>query len=420
MKCKNCKGEIDERNVNSEHVIHQAIGGLLVSDKIYCEKCNSKVGSSCDSKFTKIFVPITQNLNIKTSRKKSDVKYDAIVKDRDGKTYIGKYKGDKLISIHSTYDNTFIKRVEADSYSNFTLSKIFLDIYNEDFYTGLIKIAENYAIDNGIDISYLIQSRETKVFGERIIPFFPMNIFDEYLDEYTSFELNDLLHVLIMFNIKKRVYVYIELFSVFKFYVLVSDSYEGNNIYVNYCQKLIKNNFDENRVKQLLKISRYKDAFIICNQYGIELNKNGESLEQSCKRIEDEAFNIIRKKAYKINYLEYILNKNSEVVLNKITKERNFFLQYYLCSSQYLCDEEVDYYGNVVKNECINNKNFRIYNSVISNMDTILEEYPDSLKKELKFSNERYNKYFQSSLNKLSKLIKCDEIKVIMNSDKMK
>lgn len=53
-------------------------------------------------------------------------------------------------------------------------------------------------------------------------------------------------------------------------------------------------------------------------------------------------------------------------------------------------------------------------------MDTILEEYPDSLKKELKFSNERYNKYFQSSLNKLSKLIKCDEIKVIMNSDKMK
>lgn len=56
MKCKNCKGKIEESNVSKEHVIHQAIGGLLVSDKIYCKKCNFQVGSSYDSKFTKIFV----------------------------------------------------------------------------------------------------------------------------------------------------------------------------------------------------------------------------------------------------------------------------------------------------------------------------------------------------------------------------
>lgn len=415
MRCRHCNKEIKKENISKEHIIHQAIGGLLESSKIYCKDCNSKFGSSSDSKFTKIFVPITQNINMKTSRGKSSVNYDVIVKNKKGEEYIGRYKGSKLQSIYNKSDRAFIKKIESYECNDFEISQITLDISNENFYNGLIKIAENYAIDNGINISDLIQNnKDTAYCNDRIIPFFPMNIFDEYLDKYKSLNLEDLIHVLIIFNIETSVYVYIELFSTFKFYVLVSESYKGKGIYSNYCQRLIKNDFDEDKVKNMLKINKYKDAFIIAEKYRIKLHKEEENdIEESCERIELEAFNFVRKRAYVIDYLEYIMTKNSSAsynVLLNLNGEK--FCEYYECSNVYMCGEQEDEIGNIIKNECINHKNFRINNPVIKNHKTILENYPEALKRELKSSYERYNEYLESSLNKLSKLLNCGDIKV--------
>ena len=49
--------EIDQENRSEEHIIHNAIGGILKSDSIYCKKCNSKYGSDLDKAFTEIFAP---------------------------------------------------------------------------------------------------------------------------------------------------------------------------------------------------------------------------------------------------------------------------------------------------------------------------------------------------------------------------
>ena len=39
MKCCICGMEIDQENRSEEHIIHNAIGGILKSDSIYCKKC---------------------------------------------------------------------------------------------------------------------------------------------------------------------------------------------------------------------------------------------------------------------------------------------------------------------------------------------------------------------------------------------
>ena len=55
MKCCICGMEIDQENRSEEHIIHNAIGGILKSDSIYCKKCNSKYGSDLDKAFTDVY-----------------------------------------------------------------------------------------------------------------------------------------------------------------------------------------------------------------------------------------------------------------------------------------------------------------------------------------------------------------------------
>lgn len=69
MKCCICGMEIDQENRSEEHIIHNAIGGILKSDSIYCKKCNSKYGSDLDKAFTEIFAPIIDGLDMKKSVK---------------------------------------------------------------------------------------------------------------------------------------------------------------------------------------------------------------------------------------------------------------------------------------------------------------------------------------------------------------
>ena len=44
-KCVICDCILDESNKSSEHIIHNAIGGILEDEGIYCKACNSQLGS---------------------------------------------------------------------------------------------------------------------------------------------------------------------------------------------------------------------------------------------------------------------------------------------------------------------------------------------------------------------------------------
>ena len=60
MKCVYCQKEITTKS--SEHVIQNAIGGILESEDICCPECNLAVEKFVDKDFVKIFSPITKAL----------------------------------------------------------------------------------------------------------------------------------------------------------------------------------------------------------------------------------------------------------------------------------------------------------------------------------------------------------------------
>ena len=67
-KCVICDNLLDDSNKSKEHIIPNAIGGVLEDDEIYCKKCNEKFGTNLDINFTKIFAPFVAKLSIHKDR----------------------------------------------------------------------------------------------------------------------------------------------------------------------------------------------------------------------------------------------------------------------------------------------------------------------------------------------------------------
>ena len=91
-KCVYCGAEIIKPS--QEHIIQNAIGGLLESGDICCETCNNEVCSKIDAEFTSIFnaiiskIPNMEKSNNRKSKPKctgkaicDGVLYDVIIKN---------------------------------------------------------------------------------------------------------------------------------------------------------------------------------------------------------------------------------------------------------------------------------------------------------------------------------------------------
>lgn len=74
MKCCICGTELvstgEKSNCSQEHIIPNAIGGILKSSDIYCKTCNSNMGTDIDKAFCDIFASIVNNLDMHFDRKK--------------------------------------------------------------------------------------------------------------------------------------------------------------------------------------------------------------------------------------------------------------------------------------------------------------------------------------------------------------
>lgn len=138
-KCKLCGEPINETNTSSEHIIHQALGGLLETEDILCISCNSKMGSNIDSKFVNIFAPITGNFNIKTSSgKPPKSKYWAYAKDNHGIQYKVEMYGKNIRNVFDM-EGKYVNRLEnMEPMKVHTLEFNIKD--NNDFVMGLKKL----------------------------------------------------------------------------------------------------------------------------------------------------------------------------------------------------------------------------------------------------------------------------------------
>jgi hypothetical protein len=308
---------------HGEHIIHNGIRGKLISHNILCEECGGEY-SKDDANFCRIFAPFVVSLNdsiIHADHGKSnattlkgilfktpnaEVDNDGIeVTAKNGKVIpiqpfytikgnkIEVYAGKKRIKdylkvltkqlVDNGKDISKYKIEEhTDLYDHGYLAYYFSkgnDNFNEDFKKGMIKIATEYALNCGINRQELTGVLSIDGYGKAkidydraiLIPFIPITLFDIlYEDHRDLIEEGYPSHMLKLFtskydNGKVGLYCYLDLFSTFQYYVLLSDDYKGKKIHETYAQRLIPN-------RKCPNVNHYspKDLSIIMQEYKIE------------------------------------------------------------------------------------------------------------------------------------------------------
>ena len=292
---------------HKEHIIHNGIYGKLKSTTILCEQCG---GAYCknDAKFVELFGGFIELLrknlinkdhgstNAKrlkgflylSEEEKKDIEYS------NGKTYpITPYyeidEDNKVIKIYgqkkriTNYHNVI--KNELQEYKDYTV-ELYEDIsslgtiglffsegndeFNMTFREGLCKIATEFALDCNVrveDMPYTLNKRDNAAAilnteSAMVVPYMPHSVAEmtiALIEDYVNNKYP--LHILRLYTETSGVddcrslVCYIELFSTFKYYVLLNDNYKGNCIDKWYCQTIISdNNSGSNTVNPILDI----------------------------------------------------------------------------------------------------------------------------------------------------------------------
>lgn len=384
--CAICNEEITEKNRSIEHIIPNAIGGILKTYKLFCKNCNSKFGSNLDAAFVKNFSFINASVDIRRDRKTSNTSTTGYCFTDNGELIDCKIDKDTVSFIK---DNQY-KSVKKDE---LPILLYMVNLDNESFKKGFEKIAFDYALYCGIKVENL-----EKIFdmsGNKLIddfyfiPFVPLNIFDEKLEESILYELK---HILRLFSIKNYLFCYIELFSTFQYYVLLSDSYSGPEVYNDFCQKT---SIKETEIS--FSIHRQKDVLILASQYNLDLKKISKicdnDIDKIAKEVERQARNKYNSENNEISYENEINSLIDAELLLKLKKDKKDFFAFSRLYNFYTCvlnNSELNV-GEFNQTDCVNYENiserfidkkkYKILNyNLIKNE---LEIYPISLYEKL-------------------------------------
>ena len=330
--CVLCGVQLDELNRSEEHIIHNAIGGHLKSDRIYCKMCNEQFGSNQDKAFTKIFSPFVDGLNIHKDRTTKGASYTGIMFDKEGNLYTATLRdGKKVVELRDS--NSKYVKYEKDKFM--TLSYDF-NLNSDVFKLGLSKIAFNYAIHSDLDARYLERvfdypSREL-INKPVVFPFVPMTIFDSLMEMHP---VEKLFHAVRIFNCRNNLYAYVELFSTFQHYVLLSENYDFEKkgcIDTSFGNIIEKHEPLEENLLESVTPGDYKDVALICAQYNIDSNQlidglkkyhnydsvdHSEQLNMFFTHIGKIAFEQNRKKPYIVGYDDLINRQFERIDFNK-------------------------------------------------------------------------------------------------------
>lgn len=310
QRCYLCGRILSEHLVNAnecqchdEHIIPNAIGGHLTDRHILCKDCGLGLSKDSDVGFTNIFAPFIVQMqeagilrpldrndkskrllggfifaNKSTDSPKEEIKYNngkAIPAipyyyiDEDKKVvnfcaerktaenFVLKIKGDFKKDGKNPDDYEY--KIHSDLISegflglNFSHGK---PKFNDDFKSGLLKIAVEMALHFGLSREQLSSALKiNQKTGEAnyknevpIIPFVPLSLPDIIFEnERYKLDPNFPSHAVNVFSEQtkdvgiKNLWCYIELFSTFQYYVLLSNSYTGPDIDETYAQKLKPN-----------------------------------------------------------------------------------------------------------------------------------------------------------------------------------
>ncbi|UKA11389.1 HNH endonuclease [Photobacterium damselae] len=259
--------QINESNKSLEHIIPNALGGVLTHRYVLTHDSNQKLNSDIDEEFNSIFESVHQRIALKKDRGKlggikafhRDFGKNIIVRNGkcypiepffDSKTNIVYAKDNKMGVSYSKYIARK-ENVEAD------LIKVVTDMTgqfevkfgfdNSIFKKGLAKIAAGFATYHGVsrdNLCGIIDLNNNKFKDDILIaPYLPTTNEESYFEENIHNSNYYTMHSLVLFgNSKdKLLYCYVELFSTYQYFIILNDNYEGDDIYKNYFHSLSEN-----------------------------------------------------------------------------------------------------------------------------------------------------------------------------------
>jgi hypothetical protein len=284
--CYLCRKEISYEIRSEEHIIPNAIGGKLKTYSALCKNHNSELGDKLDAEFVKIFSHISKLIPIRFDRPVSDsfqgkhIEHKIDVTISKNKVFPSKFKyikdesivyapNEKIFKNYSKKlkkngcDLNLIKSVTEISDGSI---EIFSGFDNQIFKQGFAKIAVGFASHHEIKAEFLDLALDANGFKDKlcVLANFPdindiLKIPEENNDYYP-------FHVIALHSDKSGfLYCYIELFSKFKHYVLLSSNFKGD-IHKFYIYSFSKN--EEINISDYINLySNYKRALPLENNY---------------------------------------------------------------------------------------------------------------------------------------------------------
>lgn len=282
--CVYCGKTLNTRS--KEHIIPDSIGGQYKSVDICCNECNGVLSKKNDARFAKIFNPIISRIDSfpRTYRKKTELSCKGVV-EYEGEKYNAIIKNGKVVECKEVAAR--LKRSVKEL--NFTICGYTFDVDNKAFKQGMEKIAFEFAIEKGIEENLLSRKIEIKrnkngavediTFNFFVIPFFPLNPMDLYLEEKTEFKL---YHHIALFSQEGKLWCYIDLFNTFQFYVLLSEDLSDEiEVSETYIQEVKKINRTVPNIRSYIR--KPKDILIFSDYYNVDPTMDLEVLEHRIK-----------------------------------------------------------------------------------------------------------------------------------------
>ena len=141
-------------------------------------------------------------------------------------------------------ENVIVIR-DFNSYSDNSYAIPF-NLNNKAYKQGMAKIAIGFAIAHGVkreELEYVLDIEHHHI-NQKIplLPYIPCDFINDAIEEirFSSDDLRYLCHQIKLFNIGKRLFCYIEIFGTFQCYILLSESYKGQDINSSYMQPIFK------------------------------------------------------------------------------------------------------------------------------------------------------------------------------------
>ena len=293
--CYICGKQLSDNNSSEtvkrhkEHIIHNGLYGRLKSSNILCEQCGSAYSKN-DAKFIELFNGFIELLRDYLYAKdhgkdkakrlrayfnpekenKTEVEYFA------GKVYpitpyyeVNKDTQEVKIFAHKDRLKHFetvllkenpelkeYKRILIDDISNKGNVGLFFSEKNPEFNTifkdGITKIATEFALHNGINRneiteSLIIHSDNSASLDSSktpIIPYTPSSISDLIFalveDVINPYYPSHVIRLYTEINKSKRTLIcYVDLFSTFRYYVILNKNYTGADVDIHYAQRIL-------------------------------------------------------------------------------------------------------------------------------------------------------------------------------------